>query len=97
VALEMTLKADPARYTAWLQAHPPVVAEAAGTKTPLFDVAGGTAEVIVRLVAEPTTLRPRRLQWVQRGSIAFELLPSKLPLDWRSQTVTIATFEYLSL
>jgi len=97
VALEMTLKADPAGYTSWLQAHPPVVAETAGTKTPLFNVTGGESEVIVRLVAEPTTLRPRRFQWIQRGSLAFELSASKVPLTWRSQTVTIATFDYLAL
>jgi hypothetical protein len=97
VALEMNLKADPARFTAWLQAHPLIVSEnAAAANAPRLDVTAAGVEITVRLLAEPGTLRPRHVQWIQRESIKFEL-PSKVPVDWRSQRVSIFTFDYVAL
>jgi hypothetical protein len=96
VALETTIEADPGELKSWLHDRRPTVTAGAGTNGAfVFDIDSATRQTTMRLVAEPDTLLPRRLQWVNRGSTRLQLTPSKLAMDTHQQSEIVMDFQYL--
>jgi len=93
VALTIQIRADPAELKSWMQQHMSV---SAATGAHVLDLDSASKDITLRLVAEPDTLLPRRMQWVDDGTLQFGLLtPVKARIDMLQRSELVTSFHYV--